>query len=601
MIIADVVPGSMEMLLSMDIMGHMGFLVDCKAKDVKRWKGKELTKVSSPGCNQAGHIMVNLFDSGQRSGLVAHIEGPGVWNLQGWLRVAEDLITRDSGPIQLGLIHCRIQDKWIKCLPRGWDSLWEKLVGNHKQFWAYEPSGVVLFPGSEERIFHSPKADLETPSRIAGIFMDGTMEWLEAEKGDLHGLPGIETKGTLASHGLPRMFAVFFNIPGCLSPTKSEVKRIEKFAFTLVDEEVGKCLVFRTKEGSPSWLSGQVGTQLDVWDTILDYMDKNIRLSGFHKNENFSMDIGLCLHTIHVKMDEISALPKLGWQKRYVSAKGKYHSWEWMTWAGVADIKELGISDEASILRARPKYVTGKSVQQIFSCNQCKARSPFQNLVEAGILDEEPLCQDCEPYVRDGQPCWCDCAGVPCIENKGDQWVSSGSAFLGDVGADPIRFATTRHCRNRLLQAYAGVKEKERKRFIPDNKGMHKLHCQFGHVPDDKLRKLLCQAGVPSKQAGKLVKGVKGACRSCACHDHPDHRPIVSGTVCEGFNTCVEMDLWFAECNKPILSIYDKGQIPGLPTSARHYQNTAYQIHYPECEGDPSYLYPYLSVHQQNS
>ena len=63
---ADVVPGDMELLLSLDTLGKIGVLVDCADKSILMRSGKELVSIGKTLFNSAGHMVMDLFQLGDR-------------------------------------------------------------------------------------------------------------------------------------------------------------------------------------------------------------------------------------------------------------------------------------------------------------------------------------------------------------------------------------------------------------------------------------------------------------------------------------------------------------------------------------------------------
>ena len=65
-----------------------------------------------------------------------------------------------------------------------------------------------------------------------------------------------------------------------------------------------------------------------------------------------------------------------------------------------------------------------------------------------------------------------------------------------------------------------------------------KLHTQFGHPSQDKLQKLLKQAGVNDNQFLSILE-----CEICAKYKRSNPRPVVGFSLAKEFNDIVAVDL----------------------------------------------------------
>ena len=70
-----------------------------------------------------------------------------------------------------------------------------------------------------------------------------------------------------------------------------------------------------------------------------------------------------------------------------------------------------------------------------------------------------------------------------------------------------------------------------------------KLHRQFGHPSNDKLRKLLEDAQVWEKSYARFLDEIHSKCKVCKEYSHTPPRPVVSLPMAHFFNDVVSMDL----------------------------------------------------------
>ena len=83
--------------------------------------------------------------------------------------------------------------------------------------------------------------------------------------------------------------------------------------------------------------------------------------------------------------------------------------------------------------------------------------------------------------------------------------------------------------------------------FSSDNdtcyRQIRKLHRQFAHPKPDKLKKLLCEAGIDDGSVLGMVEKVSNECDVCKRFKRPPHRPIVSFPLANDFNETVAIDI----------------------------------------------------------
>ena len=70
-----------------------------------------------------------------------------------------------------------------------------------------------------------------------------------------------------------------------------------------------------------------------------------------------------------------------------------------------------------------------------------------------------------------------------------------------------------------------------------------KLHTQFGHPSQDKLQKLLKQAGVNDDQFLSILESISFDCEICAKYKRSNPRPVVGFSLAKEFNDIVAVDL----------------------------------------------------------
>lgn len=74
-------------------------------------------------------------------------------------------------------------------------------------------------------------------------------------------------------------------------------------------------------------------------------------------------------------------------------------------------------------------------------------------------------------------------------------------------------------------------------------RNLKKLHCQFGHACDDKLRKLMEDAGVWKPTYSTPLRDITNSCDTCKKFKRTPARPVVSLPLSDDFNQIVAMDL----------------------------------------------------------
>ena len=72
---------------------------------------------------------------------------------------------------------------------------------------------------------------------------------------------------------------------------------------------------------------------------------------------------------------------------------------------------------------------------------------------------------------------------------------------------------------------------------------MIKLHKQFGHPSQEKLEKLIINAGRNNEEVKQTIETISTECDNCKRYRRADPKPIVSLTIAEEFNEIITMDL----------------------------------------------------------
>ena len=78
---------------------------------------------------------------------------------------------------------------------------------------------------------------------------------------------------------------------------------------------------------------------------------------------------------------------------------------------------------------------------------------------------------------------------------------------------------------------------------VLDKKAIQKLHLQFGHCHELKLKELLRNSGHLDKELGKLIEQVSMECKTCQFYQKPGSKPIVSLPLGTEFNDVISLDL----------------------------------------------------------